>query len=188
MDDSAQTPQPTPVAPPQQPVAPVQGGQLATPPVTPPSAAPPSPTPTPTVGRHPEQAPVQSAEAVPTEPEPESATGQPSSDVQDIPEVQAPVAQESQPQVEISRQLQEAGVEAGPDAAKDQLPEEQKQIDVPLPQEPAPAASGVAQIGMTMSLEEATLEEKKAKSAKNSLSWRIREIVRELKKKMSSST
>ena len=149
MDDTAQT---SSVQNPQQPAEP--GAQAAVnqaPPATPAQPVTRPVEPPPTGSRGPERGPVQSGtpprEAAPID---EADAVQPaasddSSDVIDDPnaatkaaEAQAPAeaqpeqaieVQESHPQVEVPEELKEAGVEAGPDSQKDQLPEEKQEID-----------------------------------------------------------
>lgn len=85
--------------------------------------------------------------------------------------------QESHPQVEVAKELQEAGVEKGEDAERDKLPEEQiaKPDDAAQQPDTQAAASGVT---LPMSLQQAEDTKKKSK-IRDSLKWLAELIIYE---------
>jgi hypothetical protein len=117
---------------------------------------------------------------------PASPTSVPTKEHAPIPTVDVQV-QEVTKGPEISQELKEAGVEEGADAKEHELPEEVKKAGVMPAKESTPVVSGAmpAQVlTLPMTYEEAILEEKKEKSPKNARSWKIKEILRELKKQL----
>jgi len=145
----------------------------APPPVVPAPQAQPPAHQQPVTAGHPEQGPVRI----------EVADEEPTSDA--AVESEEVVMQHSQPEVVVAPELQEAGVEQGEDAKEQQLSAEVALAGVSVTNAQAPfVAIPSNDTSLPMTYEQAVVEEKTVKSPKNSLSWFLREIVREWKKRI----
>jgi hypothetical protein len=91
----------------------------------------------------------------------------------------------SHPEVIMPQEVKDAGVTEGQDAKKDHLPEEKQKIEETVQSD---VQSTVQQAGdnsgLPMSLGEAQLAVKKERSITNGISWIIRQVIREWKKRM----
>lgn len=195
MDDTALNPQ----VPSQQP--PVQNPVVAANTVQTPAPAPQagSPVMQPQVtGGHPESpgrsglptrdaAPVEEAEAVTTASDDQAAVPDAVSDAASIAHETAPdqMIQESHPAVEVSPQLQEAGVEKGPDAEKSNLPEEPlvKTEEAAKQPDTQTAASGISLTSSPLQIKE--VQDKNG--IRSSLKWFATILLRQLKRMQTGS-
>jgi hypothetical protein len=96
----------------------------------------------------------------------------------------------SQPPVEVSSEMKDAGVEPGVDAKEHELPDEVKEIGAELAKEATPVAvpAQTPPAHVEKSFEESLLEAKASKTPKSSLSWYLRIALREWKKKLFEET
>lgn len=187
MDDTAQNPQlqnqsPAQVTPvdnvppavPQQPVQPVSQPPVA--------------------GGRPEQGPIRSglptreaapideADASPTATDDQAALPDEVSDASNVQQAETGdiKLQEAHPQVEISKELKEAGIEEGKDAQKDQIPGEQIVIKDDQAMQPDTQASASA---ISLATPPVQLEEVIKKSGiKDSIKWFAKKLTYLLKK------
>lgn len=140
------------------------------------------PVPQPISGGHPEQAPgnrglpprevapVDETESVATVSDDQAVVPDEATDADNKQQEAADVKmQESHPQVEVSKELQEAGVEKGEDADRDKLPEEQiaKADDAAKQPDTQASASGVP---LPMTAQQAEEVKKKSK-IRDSIKW-----------------
>jgi hypothetical protein len=129
-----------------------------------------------------EAAPVADSEAVATVSDDQAVVPDGVSDAADIQHEAAPAiaVQEAHPAVEVSPQLQEAGVEKGKDAEREHLPEEQlaKIDEVTAQPDTQTAASGISLASTPLQVEEV----KKRAGIRDSLKWLATYILRQLKK------
>jgi hypothetical protein len=105
----------------------------------------------------------------------------------------APTAEPTHPaEVSVAPELQDVGVEAKPDIERPQLSEELKKAGVTHAKETTPIPTSATSIApatpLGMTYEEAIAAEKTEKKAKNAMSWRIKEIIREWKKRLLAKT
>jgi hypothetical protein len=188
MDNTALNPQLQ-----QQPSAQNTAAQ-ATPAAIPPQQPTPPVAPQQPISGHPEQgpagggipvreaAPIADSEAVATVSDDQAVIPDAVSDAVEVVHETAPdiTVQEAHPAVEVSPQLQEAGVEKGTDAEREHLPEEQltkvhedlKQADTQT------AASGISLSSTPLQVEEA----QKKSGIRDSLKWFATFILRQWKK------
>lgn len=92
----------------------------------------------------------------------------------------------SHPEVVMPQEVKDAGVTEGKDAKAEDLPEEKQEVEETVTQASA-VQSTTQQAGdptLPMSLGEAQLAVKKERSIKNGISWIIRLVIREWKKRM----
>lgn len=104
--------------------------------------------------------------------------------------VQAPVASESHPPVEVSQEMKDVGVETSSDAKDHELPEEVKKIGAELAKEATPVTSPsqTPPAHVDKSYEELLVAAKIAKSSKDASSWNLREMIRAWKRKLFAET
>lgn len=186
MDDTAQNPQqdqqmqPSVPQVPQQPVAPV----VAQPPMT--GGRPEAPM---SAGLPPrEAAPIANAEAgAQTASDDQAAMPDEVADASNVQTKEAADIQihEAHPQVEIARELQEAGVEQGKDAEPSQREEEQlktEQVAHPSSEDLRPDTQSAAS-GISLASDPLQLEEVKKKSGiREAIKWLATSLIRQLKK------
>lgn len=191
MDDTAQNPQ-TQQNQQNTQVSPVQSVVGQTPPAVPqPSVAQTPGMPSPS--RNPEQGPVGSGlpsreaasvgdpEAVTTATDDQAAIPDEAADAGTMQSEAVDVRlQESHPQVEVAKELQEAGVEQGEDAKPEQLPEEQitKPDDKAAQPDTQASASGVSLSSSPVQLQEV----KRKNGIRNSIKWLATALLRQLKR------
>jgi hypothetical protein len=97
-----------------------------------------------------------------------------------------PTIEASEPSVEVSQELKDAGVEKGSDAIEHPLPREVKDIGAELAKEAVQVQTPVQTppAHVDQSFEESMIAAKASKTPKSSLSWYVRLVLREWKKKL----
>ena len=106
---------------------------------------------------------------------------------QEAAQKESPVVQMSQPEVVVQNELKQIGVTQGSDADKKQLPEEQvEQLgDVTdQDQKQETTTTQAKDIDLPMAYGEAKLAVKKERSIRKGISWIIRQVMRQWKKKL----